>query len=88
MQHESASPLVELLKALAHGRCTPDLWERGVVAHYGCVSTEAARSQLVRASIDAGDWECSAVPAEIINKAITLLAITAPSDGARALNRK
>lgn len=76
------SPLVELLQALALGRCTTDLWERGVVAHYGCVDAEAARVQLVRASIDAGDWEWSAVPAEIIDKASTLLASAGPEGSA------
>lgn len=75
-------PLVELLHALANGRCTADLWERGAVAHYGCVDAEAARVQLVLASIDAGDWDWSAVPAAITDKATALRASAGPGGSA------
>ena len=75
-------PLIELLQALIDGRCTADLWERGAVAHYGCVATEAARVQLVRASIDAGDWDWSDVPAAIIDKATALLVSAGPEGSA------
>jgi hypothetical protein len=75
-------PLVELLQALTHGHCAADLWERGAVAHYGCVEAEAARVQLVHASVDAGDWHWSAVPTAIIDKATALLANAGPGGSA------
>lgn len=70
---ESISPLIELLQALVSGHCSSELWERAAVAHYESNDAEAARVQLVRASIGAGEWLWPSVPPAVAEKAKSLL---------------
>lgn len=70
---ESTSALIELLQALVSGHCSSELWEHGAVAHYESTDAEAARVQLVRASIEAGEWLWPSVPPAVVEKAKALL---------------
>ena len=70
---ESTSPLIELLQALVSGNCSSKLWERGAVTHYESVDAEAARVQLVRASIEVGEWLWPSVPPAVAEKSKSLL---------------
>ena len=74
---DTALPLVELLRALTSGSCSRELWERGAVAHYGSPEVEAARGELVRAAISAGEWHWPDVPLALGEEAKSLLALSA-----------
>lgn len=69
----STLPLVELLHALVSGKCSAELWAYGAVAHYESADAKAARVQLVRTSIDAGEWLWPSVPPVVVEKAKSLL---------------
>ena len=45
------------LNSVTEGRIKPGGWEKYAVAHYSDDALEAIRVQLVRASIECGDWQ-------------------------------
>lgn len=67
-QMQSTQPFIELLDALSSGHCLHEVWERGAVNHYVSVDAEAARVRLVRASIQAGEWQWPIVPSVLIQE--------------------
>lgn len=63
---------ISFLRQLSQGTCSSGQWERFAVAHYASPQLEAARAQLVRASLlsDAMSW--STVPEAVRNTASLL----------------
>lgn len=70
---KATAPLIELLQALSFGNGSHQLWERGAATRYESTVAEAARVQLVRASIEAGEWRWPVVPPALAKMAKSLL---------------
>ncbi len=67
---------LDFLTNLSEGHCTPEDWGHFVVTHYKEQRLEAARVELVRASISLREWPWHSVPEALRRTASELRAGT------------